>query len=102
MTDKEYREMLEKVIETNERIITSSTKDIERYNKELAEQRKIDREMVEYIWSKGVVDEFEMEIYNKNYQSKETKEIIKRRAFEYRFRKSLERHNKKYKEYLAQ
>lgn len=97
-----YRECLEQVIEINEKLIKRSTEDIEELNRELAQQRKKDREFVAWVWSSGVVVEWEMRHYNKGYKSEETKKLIKRRAFEYRFRKSLESYNEKYRERLAQ
>lgn len=101
MTDT-YRECTEKVIEMNERMIASSTEDIKMCNEELAKQRKKDREFVEWIWSSGVVTEWEMNYYNKDYKSEDTKRILKRRAFEYRFRKSLENYNKHFRKSLAE
>lgn len=96
-----YREYIERVYTMNEDLIASTTNDIKAYNKELAEQRKKDREMVEWVWSSGVVTEWEMKHYNKDYQSEDTKKIIKHRAFNYRFRKSLQKHNEFYRQELA-
>lgn len=100
--DNTYRESIENVIKMNESMIASSTDDIKTCNRELAKQRAKDREMVEWVWSSGVVTEWEMKHYNKDYKSEDTKRIIKRRAFEYRFRKSLMNHNEQFKQILGQ
>lgn len=97
-----YRETIESVIKMNENLIEGSTKDIKMFSKEIAEQRKKDREMIEWVWSSGVVTEWEMNYYNKNYKSDATRKLMNRRAWEYRFRKSLEKSNREWKEMLAE
>lgn len=93
MTD--YSKIAEGMVRTAEQFIESSSNEIEWLNKQIAEQRKKDRELVEYVWSSGVVDRVEMMIYTKDYKSEAMKKLLKRRDYEYRmrreFRKSAER-----------
>lgn len=97
-----YRETIESVIKMNEELIRGSTDDIKMFSKEIAEQRKKDKEMVEWVWSSGVVTEWEMNYYNKDYKSDTTRKLMNRRAWEYRFRKRLENSNREWKEMLAE
>lgn len=64
---------------------------IEWYTGQIQRSRAKDKEMVEWVWSKGVLTSFEARIYTKDYQSTETKKLIKERAKHYRDRKQSER-----------
>lgn len=83
----DYSKIAESMVRTSEQFIESSNREIEWLNKRIAEQRKEDREFVEYVWSSGVVDEVEMMIYTKDYKSRKMKELLKARDREYRWRR---------------
>lgn len=77
-------------------LIESSDKEIKWLNKRIAEQRKEDRELVEYVWSKGVVTKHDMEVFTKDFKSSEMKELLKMRDREYAWRDKQRKAVKRY------
>ena len=86
----------EKMIQTSLKFVESSDREIEWLNKQIAEQREKDRNFVEWVWSKGVVDEWEMGRFTKNYKSEEMKNLLKQRQREYKWRASQRKYAEKW------
>lgn len=81
----DYIEYVKGRIEWYTKQIAWETRDLER-------SRKEDKELQEYIWSKGPLTKMDMELWgNKKYESSETREIRNRRTRLYRRRKVYER-----------
>ena len=87
MTKEEYRAFFERQVEWNTKEIKWCEDEAKYITERLKRSRQSDRDRVEYIWGKGVVDEFEMRHYTKDYQSQETKDLLKERAHNYRWKK---------------
>ena len=102
MTDA-MRESLMKSLEADRRMLHSANETIKFYTELLKDSRKDDRRHLEWVWSRGVLDELEMEIYNvKNYAGSETRRLLKMRASEYRWRNKLKHWIKRYETWLAE
>lgn len=102
MTDA-MRESLRKGLEGERRMLRSTNEMIEFYTELLKESRKADRKHLERVWSRGVLDELEMEIYNtKNYAGSETRRLLKARASEYRWRAKVKYWIKRYEKWLEE
>lgn len=87
MTKEEYRAFFERQVEWNTKEIKWCEDEAKYITERLKRSRQSDRDTVEYIWGKGVVDEFEMRHYAKDYKSQETKKLLKERAQNYRWKK---------------
>lgn len=94
MTRDERIDLYRRMIEMSEEAIAFDSDHIMTLNEIIADCRREDRRLVEYVWSKGVVTADEMRLFNKGFMSRETKDWIKcrRRAYKCRSRsrKSLE------------
>lgn len=82
----DYKTIKGQLIQNQMDLIESSDREIEWLNKEIAERRIKDKNMIEWVWSKGVVNEWEMRCYTKDYKSTEMKSLLKQREREYRWR----------------
>lgn len=79
-------------IESCKRTIKQETELIEQSNRMLKMYRKEDKDFVEYIWSKGVVDSWDYEHYcTGKYKSNDTKQEEKFRSHCYKWRKDEEK-----------
>lgn len=96
MTRAEMREFAENQVDFYKRQIEFDGGQIEYINYELKRSRQADKELVAYVWSKGVVTESDMRIFTKDYTSTETKKLICKRARAYRSRKHNEQMLVKY------
>ena len=72
-----YKKYYEEQIEFAKKMIGYSERSLEFNKRQLSRERKSDKELVEWIWNKGVVNKFEMETYTKNYKGTETKKLEK-------------------------
>ena len=86
MTREEIREVYEGMVESYKRWIEHDADEIKWANDMLKITREDDKRLVEYIWSKGVLTEWEMERYTKAFTGTETKYYLKERARYYRER----------------
>lgn len=71
------KEFYEGQIEFAKKMIGFAERSLEFNKRQLSRERKSDKELVEYVWSKGVVTKFEMETYTKDYKGTETKKLEK-------------------------
>lgn len=94
-----YREQ----IEWNKKVIGWCNREIEYLTRELERSRKDDRELVEWVWSKGVVTEWEIRTYGNGskYQSTETHKNLLARRREYLKRKKANKEIARYERLLA-
>ena len=103
MTREEIRDFYERQVAFYTREIETSSDMIKLINDNLKMSRKSDRELVERIWNRGVVTERDMEIFNKDFQGRDTKYYLKDREYWYRdrarSRKNLAKYQKKLQEY---
>lgn len=74
------------ILDTWENCIDSDNKSIAFANEMLKSQRERDRELVEWVWSKGVLTKLDMEVFTKDFKSSETKYWEKDRRHWYRER----------------
>lgn len=102
MTNKEIRNWYEHQIEWYNKVIGWCNRNIEYLTRQLERNRKDDREMVEWVWSKGVVTEWEIKTYGSKYQSAETHKNLLARRREYLERKKAYRKIAEYKRLLAE
>ena len=102
MTREQMREFYESQVKFYKKSIEYSTNHIGFLTGQLERSRKEDRELVEWVWSRGVVDKFEMQIYGTGkYQSTETHKLLLERRREYLRRKKEEAKLQKYEKLLA-
>lgn len=98
----DFKEFYEKQIEYYKHNVEWCTEQIAWETSMLEKYRKTDRELVEYVWSKGVVTKVEASIFHKGYQSEDTKQALKFRRKYYLWRKksvkTLAEYEKKLKE----
>jgi hypothetical protein len=89
MTDISMREFYEKEVAWYKHQVEFDEQEIAWDNEQLKRSRKEDRELLEYVWSKGPLTEWHKAIYGdpKKYQSPETKKILASRRRWYRMKK---------------
>lgn len=89
MGDFNWKEFYKEQVEWYKKQIEWDNKQIAWITKEIEDGRKRDREMVEWVWSKGVLTEWQMRAYGnpKKYESADTHERILARRRAYRSRK---------------
>lgn len=80
-------------IEWDKRQLEWERKDLEWNNREIASERAKDRELVEYVWSKGVLTMIDFKIYGdpKKYVGTKTRQYMKWRLGNYKRIKYYER-----------
>lgn len=88
MTDMEMREFAQRQVEWHKKFLAYDDHELEYIKEELKRLRKQDKELVEYIWAKGVVTKTDMEIFCiPNFVGAEIKKVLHRREQVYRSRK---------------
>lgn len=93
-----YKEFYEKEIEFANKMIGYDERHLEFIKGQLKRERKADKELVEYVWSKGVVTKFEMEIYTKEFKGTETEKLEKEAR---QTRKAIRKYKSRISEYEA-
>lgn len=84
-----WKEWYEKQVAWYKEQIEWENKHIAWLTRDIEDGRKRDREMVEWVWSKGVLTEWQMKTYGdpKKYESADTHERVLMRRRAYRSRK---------------
>ena len=102
MTREKLREIYETEVKIYQTAIEFDNNYIAMSNKNIARLRKEDKEMVEFVWGKGVLTELDMRIWGKpeKYAGVETKKEISRRNKAYRWRKKDTAYLEQYKRKL--
>ncbi len=107
MRDLNLKEFYQKQVEWYKHEIEWETEQIAWETEQVKRSRKADRELVEYVWSKGPVEKIDMEIYGKNgkgYKGKDTKQHLAYRKKYYlrrkRYMKSLAEYQRKLEELI--
>ena len=102
----DWKEYYEKQVDYYTKDIEFDEKQIQWANRDIKYERKRDRELYEYVWSKGVLTEWEMRYYGmpiSQYISSTTKKLINDRQRYYRHKKKdmqkLEYYKKQLEEY---
>lgn len=98
MKNFDERKFYEGQIEFYKRMIGYAENSLEFNKRQLKRGRKHDRELVEYVWSRGVVTEWEMRLFHKNYKSEEVKKLEKEARYE---RKRIRKYRKDIEKYEA-
>ena len=107
MADKfDWKEFYEKQVDFYTREVEFDNKQIEWANRDIQRERESDKRLYEYVWSKGVLTEWEYRCYGmpiNQYKSHSTKKYINDRARYYRHKKKdirkLEYYKKQLEEY---
>lgn len=107
MTNEEFRTMniewCNSQIEWYGKQVDWETKDIEYLTDQLIKERQSDKELVEYVWEKGPLTKYEMEIYGvEKFESIKTHEIKLQRRRSYLRRKKYNQRLEQYKKELAE
>lgn len=102
MTDQEIRDWYRHQIEWYKKEVKWYSEQIEWCTKQLQRSRKEDRELREYVWSKGPLTKFDMEIYGDKYEGTETHKLLLERRRYYLRRKDYEKQLTKYEKLLAE
>jgi len=92
------REFYEGQIEFANKMIGYAENSLEYTKRQLKRERISDKELVEYIWSKGVVNEFQKETYTKDYKGTDTKKYEKEAR---QLRKSIRKYKAQIERYEA-
>lgn len=71
------KELYEHSIEFEERNVKFYESQLQFTKIQLKRERESDKELVEYIWGKGVVTKMEKEIFHAGYKSEEVKKLEK-------------------------
>lgn len=89
MAEFDMREFYENQVAWYKHNVEFDEQEIAWENEQLKRSRKEDREMVKWVWSKGVLTEWQMKTYGnpKKYQGTETKKILANRRRWYRMKK---------------
>lgn len=88
MTAEYFADYFRKMVTFYEGQVKFWSDQIEYYNKSLKRYRKEDREIVEYVWSKGPLTEQDMRIFGKDFKGKDTEMYLMMRRRAYGARKS--------------
>lgn len=95
-----YIDFCKKALEQTYKSLDFDNRQIEWHNKYIKECRQKDRELVEWVWSKGVVTENQMKWFNKDYKSVDTIYHLRQRNYYYRSRKKNKERIEYYKKQL--
>ena len=102
----DWKEYLEKQVEFYKKEIEFDDKQIKWANQDIQRERERDRSLYEYVWSKGVLTEWEHRYYGmpmKQFKSSTTQKYMNDRARYYRHKKKdikkLEYYKKQLEEY---
>lgn len=101
MKREEIEKVYKKIIESTERSIEWSNKEIEWLNKQIKRSKEEDKKLVEYVWSKGVLERMDMEVFGKDFIGAETKDWLKQRDRQYRSRAKDRKRLENYKKTLT-
>ena len=93
------REFYVEMIEIYNTWADDADREIEWFNKQIKIERANDKELLEHVWSVGVLDSIEMKIWGdvKNYLGTDTKELIKQRQKQYYRKRKWKEEAEKYK-----
>lgn len=101
MTIQEMKEFVERQIAYYTRSIEFDNSQIEYYNREIKRERKRDKELIEAVWSVGVVTDIDIKIFKPGFVGVECKKAMKERSYYYRSRKKHIANLERYKKELA-
>ena len=89
MTRQEMRDFAERQIEWHKKFLAYDEKELEYIKEALKRERKRDKELLEHVWSKGVLTRTDWCIWGdkEHYVGAETRKLLNQRQHVYRSRK---------------